>query len=170
MELQDYVRTIPDFPKLGIQFKDITPLLQDSTAFQEVVHRIAEYCNAIEVDSIVGIDARGFLIAAPLAYHLNKPLILVRKEGKLPFRTNKATYTLEYGSDTLEIHQDALVRGQNVLVVDDLLATGGTLAATTKLVETSGAHVSGIVVLIELTDLNGRNVLEGYRVHSLIQA
>lgn len=170
MELQNYIRTIPDFPKAGIQFKDITPLLQDSVAFQEVIHRIAEYCSAIAIDSIVGIDARGFLIAAPLAYHLNKPLIPVRKEGKLPFLAHKATYDLEYGSDTLEIHQDALFRGQNVLIIDDLLATGGTIAATTQLVETSGANVSGIVVLIELTELNGRDVLEGYHVHSLIQA
>ena len=169
MDLKDYIRTIADFPKPGIQFKDITPLLKNPEAFQEAVDRVVQYCTTVTVDAIAGIDARGFLIAAPLAYYLKKPLIPVRKEGKLPFQTYKATYALEYGSDTIEIHQDAVAVGQKVLIVDDLLATGGTMAATAKLIEASGACVVAMVVLIELTDLNGKDLLEGYQLHSLIQ-
>ena len=169
MDLRDYIRNIPDFPKPGIQFKDITPLLKSPDAFGEVIQKIVQYSSSVTVDAVVGIDARGFLIAAPLAYHLKKPLIPVRKEGKLPFYTNKITYALKYGNDTLEMHQDAVAIGQNVLVVDDLLATGGTLAATAKLVETSGANVSAMVVLIELLALNGRSLIERYQMHSLIQ-
>ena len=169
MDLNNYIRTIPDFPKPGIQFKDITPLLKDPDAFHEAIEGIVQYCSSVTVDAIVGIDARGFLIAAPLAYHLNKPLIPVRKEGKLPFQTNKVTYELEYGNDTIEIHQDAVGKGQNVLVVDDLLATGGTMAATARLIEESGAKVSAMVVLVELSDLNGRDILKDYCLHSLMQ-
>jgi adenine phosphoribosyltransferase len=169
MELKNYIRTIPDFPKPGIQFRDITPLLKNSDAFLEAVERIAQYCTPVAIDAIIGIEARGFLMAAPLAYRLKKPLIPVRKEGKLPFHTNKVTYALEYSNDTMEIHQDAIACGQNVLIVDDLLATGGTLAATARLVESCDAHVAAMVVLVELTDLNGRDVLEPYHLHSLIQ-
>lgn len=169
MELRDYIRNIPDFPKPGIQFKDITPLLKDPDAFREVVDRIAEYCSTVDVDAIAGIDARGFLLGGALAYKLSKPLIPVRKEGKLPFLTNKVTYELEYGNDTVEIHQDAVTKGQNVVILDDLLATGGTMSATAKLIETSGARVAAMIVLIELMDLNGRDLLEGYRLHSLMQ-
>mgnify|MGYP000933046348 FL=1 len=148
MELRDYIRNIPDFPKPGIQFKDITPLLKDPDAFREVVDRIAEYCSTVDVDAIAGIDARGFLLGGALAYKLSKPLIPVRKEGKLPFLTNKVTYELEYGNDTVEIHQDAVTKGQNVVILDDLLATGGTMSATAKLIETSGARVAAMIVLI----------------------
>ncbi|MFC1935744.1 adenine phosphoribosyltransferase [Chloroflexota bacterium] len=169
MELKDYIRNVPNFPQAGIQFKDITPLLKAPDAFQQVVDRVAQYCTAIAIDAIVGIEARGFLIAAPLAYHLKKPLIPVRKQGKLPFRTTSITYALEYGNDTIEIHQDAIAEGQKVLIVDDLLATGGTMAATTRLVGATGAHVAALVVLIELIGLGGRDALEGYDVHSLIQ-
>tara|TARA_B100001123_G_scaffold52136_1_gene54239 strand:+ start:872 stop:1384 length:513 start_codon:yes stop_codon:yes gene_type:complete len=169
MELRDYIRNIPDFPKPGIQFKDITPLLKDPDAFREVVDRIAEYCSTVDVDAIAGIDARGFLLGGALAYKLSKPLIPVRKEGKLPFLTNKVTYELEYGNDTVEIHQDAVTKGQNVVILDDLLATGGTMSATAKLIETSGARVAAMIVLIELMDLNGRDLLEGYSLHSLMQ-
>ena len=169
MELRDYIRNIHDFPKPGIQFKDITPLLKDPDAFREVVDRIAEYCSTVDVDAIAGIDARGFLLGGALAYKLSKPLIPVRKEGKLPFLTNKVTYELEYGNDTVEIHQDAVTKGQNVVILDDLLATGGTMSATAKLIETSGARVAAMIVLIELMDLNGRDLLEGYRLHSLMQ-
>ena len=169
MELRDYIRNIPDFPKPGIQFKDITPLLKDPDAFREVVDRIAEYCSTVDVDAIAGIDARGFLLGGALAYKLSKPLIPVRKEGKLPFLTNKVTYELEYGNDTVEIHQDAVTKGQNVVILDDLLGTGGTMSATAKLIETSGARVAAMIVLIELMDLNGRDLLEGYSLHSLMQ-
>ena len=169
MELKEYIRNVPDFPKPGIQFKDITPLLKDPDAFRQAVDRFAEYCTAFTIDAIVGIEARGFLLAAPLAYRLEKPLIPVRKQGKLPFHTTSLTYALEYGNDTVEIHQDAVADGQHVLIVDDLLATGGTMAATARLVEKSGARVAALVVLVELTDLNGRAALKGYDVHSLIQ-
>ena len=169
MKLEDYIRNIPDFPRPGIQFKDITPLLKNPDAFQEAVERFAQYCTEFSLDAIVGIEARGFLIAAPLAYRLRKPLIPVRKKGKLPFHTTSVTYALEYGNDTVEIHQDAVAEGQHVLIVDDLLATGGTMAATAKLVEATGAHVAALAVLIELTDLKGRAALEGYDVHSLLQ-
>ena len=169
MELEGYIRNIPDFPRPGIQFKDITPLLKSPDAFRQAVDGFAQYCAALAIDAIVGIEARGFLLAAPLAYRLEKPLIPVRKQGKLPFRTTSLTYELEYGNDTVEIHQDAVGRGQHVLIVDDLLATGGTMAATTKLVEATGAQVAALAVLIELTDLQGRAALEGYDLHSLIQ-
>ena len=169
MQLKDYIRNIPDFPTPGIQFKDITPLLKAPDAFREAIDALAQYCAPRAIDAIAGIEARGFLLAAPLAYHLQKPLIPVRKEGKLPFHTYKATYSLEYGADAVEIHQDAIAEGQRVLVVDDLLATGGTLAATARLIETAGARVDSLLVLVELTDLRGRAALEGYEVYSLIQ-
>ena len=169
MELEGYIRNIPDFPRPGIQFKDITPLLKSPDALHQAIDRFAQYCTAFAIDAIVGIEARGFLIAAPLAYRLEKPLIPVRKKGKLPFRTTSVTYALEYGNDTVEIHQDAVAEGQHVLIVDDLLATGGTMAATTRLVEATGAQVAALVVLIELTDLKGRAALKGYDVHSLMQ-
>ena len=169
MELREYIRDIPDFPRPGILFRDITPLLKDPSAFREAIDRLAAYCAPLDVDAIVGIDARGFLLAAPLAYRLEKPLIVVRKGGKLPFETHTVTYSLEYGSDAVEIHEDAIAIGQRVLVIDDLLATGGTLAATAKLVETAGGEVAGMAVLVELTDLDGRAGLEGYEVFSLIR-
>ena len=169
MQLKDYIRNIPDFPTPGIQFKDITPLLKAPDAFRDAVDELAGYCAARTIDAIASVEARGFLLAAPLAYRLQKPLIPVRKEGKLPFDTHKVTYSLEYGTDAVEIHQDAVADGQRVLVVDDLLATGGTLGATVKLLETAGARVDSLLVLVELVDLNGRSVLEGYDVHSLIQ-
>ena len=169
MQLKDYIRNIPDFPSPGIQFKDITPLLKAPDAFREAIDAFARYCDARTIDAIASVEARGFLLAAPLAYRLQKPLIPVRKAGKLPFDTHKITYSLEYGADAVEIHQDAVADGQRVLIVDDLLATGGTLAATTRLVETAGARVDSLLVLVELIDLNGRAALEGYDVHSLIQ-
>lgn len=169
MQLKDYIRNVPDFPTPGIQFKDITPLLKAPDAFREAINELARYCAARAIDAIAAIDARGFLLAAPLAYHLQRPLIPIRKAGKLPFDTHKVTYSLEYGTDAVEIHQDAVADGQRILVVDDLLATGGTLAATAKLIETAGARVDSLLVLVELVDLNGRALLEGYDVHSLIQ-
>ena len=169
MDLKDYIRDIPDFPAPGILFRDITPLLKDSVAFREAIDRLADYYETREFDTIVGIDARGFLLAAPLAYRLGKALVPVRKEGKLPFKTHKVTYELEYGSDAVEVHTDAIADGQRVLIVDDLLATGGTMAATASLVEQIGGQVAGVGVLVELTDLNGRALLGGYDVLSLVK-
>ena len=169
MELKDYIRSIPDFPSPGILFRDITPLLKDTTAFREAVDKLAEYCAPRHVDTIVGIEARGFLLAAPLAYNLQKPLVPVRKQGKLPFETHSVTYALEYGSDTVEVHTDAIANGQRVLIVDDLLATGGTAAATARLVEEAGGQVAGVAFLIELAGLDGRNHLQGYDAFSLIK-
>ena len=166
VELKDYIRDIPDFPTPGILFRDITPLLKDAMAFREAVDRLGEYCLLRESDAIVGIEARGFLLAAPVAYRLGKALVPVRKEGKLPFDTYKVTYALEYGDDAVEIHRDAIISGHRVLIVDDLLATGGTMSAAARLVEEAGGQVAG---LVELTDLNGRARLRGYDVFSLVK-
>ncbi len=169
MQLQDYIRNIPDFPRPGIQFKDITPLLKSPDAFNEALDAFARYCAPRSIDLIAGIEARGFLLAAPLADRLEKPLVPVRKRGKLPFDTYSVSYALEYGEDSVEIHQDAVDAGQRVLVVDDLIATGGTVAATAKLMEKAGAAVDAVAVLVELVDLDGRAALKGYEVYSQIQ-
>ena len=169
MNLKDYIRDIPDFPKPGILFRDITPLLKDPGAFRQSIDVFADRYVSEDIDGIIGIEARGFLFAAPLAYRLGKPLLPVRKQGKLPFETHAFSYGLEYGSDVVEVHRDAVVEGNKILVVDDLLATGGTLAATAALVEQTGGHVAGLAVLIELTDLDGRERLEGYEVYSQLE-
>ena len=144
MDLKRYIRDIPDFPKPGILFKDITPLLQSPEAFRSVIDRIAEHFDKRHVDAVLAIEARGFLFGAALAYRLGKPLVPVRKRGKLPFETYAATYSLEYGNDTVEMHKDGVVAGQRVAIVDDLLATGGTMAAACQLVEESGGRVEGL--------------------------
>ncbi len=169
MDLSEYIRDIPDFPRPGILFKDITPLLAEPKALHEAVDRLSELCAPLKVDTIVSIEARGFLFAAPLAYCIGKPLIPVRKKGKLPFDTYSVTYDLEYGTDTVEVHTDAISNGQRVLIVDDLLATGGTMAAAAKLVESTGGTIAGLVVLLELTDLGGRERLKDYTTLSLVK-
>ena len=169
MNLKDYIRDIPDFPKPGILFRDITPLLKDPGAFCQAIDIFADHYFSEDIDGVIGIEARGFLFAAPLAYRLGKPLFPVRKQGKLPFETHAVSYGLEYGSDMVEVHRDAIVEGHNILVVDDLLATGGTLAATAALVEKTGGHVVGLAVLIELTDLDGRERFERYEVYSQLK-
>ena len=169
MDLKDYIRDVPDFPQPGILFKDITPLLKDPAAFGNVVQRFAEHYEDRQVDVVVGIEARGFLLAAPLAFRLGKPLVPVRKVGKLPFETHSVTYALEYGDDTVEVHTDAISGGQRVLVVDDLLATGGTLAAGAGLVEEAGGRLAGLAVLVELSELKGRERLPGHEVLSLVE-
>ena len=169
MELKDYIRDIPNYPIPGILYRDITPLLKNSAAFEVAVDHFVERYVTEELDAISGIESRGFLFAAPLAYRLGKPLIPIRKEGKLPFDTHKVTHALEYGYGVLELHTDAVAKGQRVLIIDDLLATGGTMAAAVELVEKSGGHVCGLAVLIELADLNGRKALEGHDVFSLIK-
>ena len=168
MELKHHIRNIPDFPKPGIMFRDITTLLQDPSAFRYAVDSLAERFQDIEVHAIAGIDARGFILAAPLALRLDAPLVIIRKQGKLPFETYSQSYDLEYGTDSLEIHTDAVSAGDRVLIVDDLLATGGSLTAAVALVERAGGAVAGIGIVIELSDLRGRDALSDYRIESLV--
>ena len=169
-DLKDFIREIPDFPKPGIGFKDITPLLRDAGAFSRSVTAIAGLCQdaEIEADVLAGPEARGFIFGAALAGHLNLGFIPIRKPGKLPYEISAVEYALEYGSDRVEMHTDAVEAGQRVLLVDDLLATGGTTKACVDLIEKCGASVAACVFLVELTFLPGREVLEGYNVHSLI--
>ena len=168
MDLKQHIREIPDFPKPGILFRDVTTLLQNPSAFRYAVESMAERFESVEVDVIAGIDARGFIFAAPLALRLDLPFVVVRKKGKLPFETYSQSYDLEYGADSLEIHVDAIQPGHRVLIVDDLLATGGSLSAAAALVERSGGIVAGIIVAIELADLRGRDALATYRTESLV--
>ncbi len=169
MDLRQYIRDIPDFPVEGILFRDITPLMQEPTAFKYVIDRMAEHYEGQGVDVILGIEARGFLIGAPLAYKLGKPFVPVRKEGRLPYETKSVKYALEYGQNVVEVHTDAVSRGQRAVILDDLLATGGTMAAGAELVESMGGEVAGLAAVIELIDLDGRERLSGYGVYSLVQ-
>jgi adenine phosphoribosyltransferase len=168
MDLRQHIRNVPDFPKPGIMFRDITPLLAHPAAFQESIRRIAAHYQGQEIKAIAAAEARGFIFAAPLALELNAGFVPVRKPGKLPFETQAFHYELEYGTDTLEIHTDAFSKGDKVLLVDDLLATGGTMNACAKLVEQSGAEVVGCAFAIELTFLKGREKLDKYDVFSLL--
>ena len=169
MDLTQKIRTIPDFPKKGIMFKDITPLLQDHKASQYAIEQMAEHYKDQKISAVAGIESRGFIFGSLLAQHLKVPFIPIRKEGKLPHHTIKKAFQLEYGEAVLEIHQDALQKGDRVIIVDDLLATGGTLAAACYLVEELGATVTGCSIVIELTFLNGRKRLNNYTIHSLMQ-
>ena len=169
MELKDYIRDVPDFPEPGILFKDITPMLANPQAFGLAIDSLEGLFKAVDFDAIVAVEARGFLFGAPLADRLKKPIIPVRKPGKLPAATHATEYALEYGTNTMEIHVDGISKNDKVLLLDDLLATGGTLAAAARLVEISGGIIVGTGVVIELLDLNGRKGLEGYNVKSLIQ-
>jgi adenine phosphoribosyltransferase len=169
MNLAKYIRDVPDFPKPGILFKDITPLLSDPTAFAEAIRQMAEHCNVKGIDAIAAAEARGFLFAAPLALTLKKPLVPLRKPGKLPWRTHMLQYDLEYGSAELHVHVDGVAPGARVLLVDDLLATGGTLVAGCQLIEKSGGKVASCAVLVELAFLKGRERLRPYEVFSLIK-
>ncbi|MEX2407292.1 MAG: adenine phosphoribosyltransferase [Actinomycetota bacterium] len=162
------IRDVPHFPQEGIVFKDITPLLADPIAFSTVIDLIVVHFGRGNVDKVVGIEARGFIIASPVAYHFGAGFVPVRKKDKLPWNTEAAEYELEYGKATLEIHQDAVAPGERVLVVDDVLATGGTARATAQLVERIGGKVVGIACLIELGFLNGRDKLQGYDVFTLL--
>ena len=167
--LSDYVRDIPDFPKPGILFRDITPLRARPQAFRQAVEAMAERFRNREIDAVAAAEARGFLFAAPLALELGIPLIPIRKPGKLPYKTLSHTYELEYGSDTLQIHADAIEPGAHVLVVDDLLATGGTIDACCRLVEKAGGTVAGCAFLIELAALRGVEKIGRYETFSLIR-
>ncbi len=162
------IRDVPDFPKAGILFKDITPVLQDYEAFQEVIDRFVEYASERRPDVIVGVESRGFVFGAPVALALGVGFIPVRKVGKLPAETVKFDYALEYGTNSLELHKDAIQKGQRVLIVDDLLATGGTAKATAHLAEMLGAQIAGLGFVVELDFLNGRDKLKGYEVMSLL--
>lgn len=163
-----YIRNVPDFPVKGIQFKDITTLIQNGDLFAETVDLIYEPFRTQEINKIVSIEARGFIFGAALAYKLNIGFIPVRKPGKLPADTVSAEYELEYGQDSIEIHKDAIEKGEKVLIVDDLLATGGTAVACCQLIEKLKGEVAGLSFLIELTELDGKKLLKEYKVHSLI--
>jgi adenine phosphoribosyltransferase len=167
--LKQQIREIPDFPKPGILFYDITTLLKDPAGFHAVIDGLKQQYEGVKVDTVLGIEARGFIFAPALAYALNAGFIPVRKPKKLPGETTRITYDLEYGSDTLEIHRDAIGAGHRVLIIDDLLATGGTACAVAKLVEQMGGIVAGLGFVVELTFLNGREKLQGHDVFSLIQ-
>ena len=162
------IRDIPDFPQQGIVFKDITPLLADENAFSSVIDLIVVHYGRGNIDKVVGIEARGFILASPVAYHFGAGFVPVRKEGKLPWDTDREEYDLEYGTAVLEIHRDAIRPGERVLIVDDVLATGGTARATAQLVERLGGKVMGIACLIELSFLDGRKAVADYDFFSLI--
>ena len=168
MELTDYIRDVPDFPKPGIVFKDICPLLADPAAFGETIDRFAAHFADQGVTAIIAAEARGFIFAAPLALRLKAAFVPVRKPGKLPRQTHSFTYDLEYGTDTLHIHTDAVGPGDRVLLVDDLLATGGTISACARMAEQTGAVVAGCAFLIELDFLKGRDKLKDYDIYTLI--
>ncbi len=165
----DYVTTIPDFPEKGILFRDVTTVLSDADGFKLAIDELAKQLENVEFDVIAGTESRGFLFGAPLAYLLGKPFVPVRKKGKLPRQTIEKEYALEYGTATIEIHTDAVQKGQRVVLVDDLIATGGTIKAAAELIEELGATVVKCLFLIELVDLKGRDVLEKYDVASVVQ-
>jgi len=167
--LKQYIRDIPGFPKEGIIFHDITPLLQNAKAFEAAVSEMANVLKGKQIDYLVGIEARGFIFASALAMKLGTGLVIVRKPGKLPYVTINASYNLEYGSDSLEVHRDAIHRGSGVVLVDDLLATGGTAAAAGDLIGQLGGEVLGYCFLVELTDLEGKKLLEPHPVWSILQ-
>ena len=167
--LRERIRDVPDFPKPGIVFKDIMPLVADREALRETIDLLAEWSRPREPDMILGAEARGFIFGGALAYTLGCGFVTARKPGKLPWRTVEATYALEYGTDSLQIHADAFAEGQRVIVLDDVLATGGTAKAKVELVQQLGGVVVGALFVIELEFLHGRDKLQGYDVHSLIQ-
>lgn len=167
--LADYIRNIPDFPKKGILFRDITTLLKDKKAYKQAIDALAAKYKEKKIDAIVAVESRGFIFGSTLAYKLGAGFIPVRKKGKLPAKTNSVTYELEYGTDTLEIHHDAIKENERILIVDDLLATGGTVKAVTELVGQLKGKIIGIAFLIELTGLNGKDKLKGLPVFSLIK-
>lgn len=169
VDLKALIREIPDFPKPGIGFKDITTVLKDARAFRETVQQMAAPFRSDGVEAVVGVESRGFVFGAPIAYELGAGFVLIRKPGKLPADTLSTTYQLEYGTDTLEIHTDAIQPGQKVLIVDDLLATGGTISAAADLVRRLKGEIVGFSFFVELAFLRGRERLEGYRVHSLVR-
>lgn len=168
-DFSKFIRDIPDFPKAGIIFKDITPLIGNANAFHRVLDEFAHRYKSETIDVVAGTEARGFIFGTALAYRFGIGFVPIRKKGKLPYKIHQTTYDLEYGQDTLEIHQDAFPKGSRVLLCDDLLATGGTLAASVELIEKLEGSVVGIAVLIELLELNGRERVPDYDIFSLIK-
>lgn len=168
-KLEEYVRSIPDFPEPGVIFRDVTSILQDADGLNLAIDSMQSYLKDMDLDVIVGLESRGFMFGVPIAYNLHKAFVPVRKKGKLPCETISQTYDLEYGSEEIEIHKDAIRPGQKVAIVDDLIATGGTVEAAVKLIERLGGEVVKIVFLMELEGLNGREKLEGYNVDSVIR-
>lgn len=171
MDLTKYVASIKDFPEPGVIFRDVTPLMQDRDAFKHTINQFVAWTNSLgaKVDIVAGPEARGFLFGCPVAYNINAGFVPVRKPGKLPRQTVSESYALEYGTNEVHLHGDSIKSGQNVIIVDDLLATGGTVEATVKLVEKLGGKVIGIAFLIELEELKGRNKLLGYNVYSMLK-
>ncbi len=169
MNLEKFIRDIPDFPKKGIIFKDITPLIGDPQAFKTVIDLLAKEYQGKKIDKILCVESRGFIFASALAYKLGIGIVPVRKPGKLPYKTTKETYALEYGADTLEMHIDAFNKDDMILIIDDLLATGGTVQACTNLVKNQGGKVAGIGFVIELGSLHGRDKLKGFDIYSIIK-
>ncbi len=167
-KIEDYIRSIPDFPEPGIIFRDITTVLQDAEGFRLAIDEMKKLLEGVEFDVVIGAESRGFIFGAPLAYALGKPFVLVRKKGKLPCETISQDYELEYGTATLEIHKDALEKDQKCVIVDDLIATGGTIKAAATLVEKLGAQVVKCIFLLELAGLNGREKLKDYDVGSVV--
>lgn len=168
-KVEDYIRSIPDFPEEGIIFRDVTSILQEADGLKLAIDELVEKLKGLEFDAIAGAESRGFIFGMPLAYLFHKPFIPIRKAGKLPCETVSKTYELEYGSATIEIHKDAISEGEKVVLIDDLIATGGTMKAATELVEELGGKVVKILFLLELAGLNGRSALEGYDVESIVR-
>ena len=169
MDVKDYIRTIPDFPQKGVMFRDVTTVLQDAHGLELAVDALAGLLDGVEFDVLVGIESRGFLFGAPIAYKLKRPFVPVRKKGKLPFNTVEEKYSLEYGSAVIEMHSDAIKPGQRAVIIDDLIATGGTVRAAARLVERLGGTVAKAIFLIELPALGGRENLKEYEVESVVQ-
>ena len=171
MDLKKYIRSIPDYPKKGILFRDITTLIKDPKAFKFTNDKIIEIAKKMQFDKVAAIESRGFIFAATVSYALNKPFILLRKKNKLPAKTYSVDFTLEYGEATIEVHRDSINSGEKILVIDDLIATGGTAEAAAKLIKISGGVVAGFIFVINLFDLPGDNLLKGkgYKTQSLIE-
>lgn len=168
-KVEDYIRTIPDFPEPGIMFRDVTSVVQDADGLRLAIDEMAKLLDGVECDVIAGAESRGFIFGMPIAYLLHKPFVLIRKAGKLPCETVSETYDLEYGTATIEMHKDAIKPGQKVVLVDDLIATGGTMKAAAHLVEQLGGEVVKMLFLIELAGLEGRKVLSDYEVASVVK-
>jgi len=169
MDLKSKIRNIPDFPVKGIQFKDITTLLKDKDAYKYCIDQITKHCKSLKIDYIAGIEARGFVIGAPVAYNLNVGFLLVRKKDRLPADVERISYQLEYGENILEIHKDSFQKGDRIMVIDDLLATGGTTLAVFKLIEKLGGKIVGADFIVELEMLKGKDKLKGYEIFSLVK-
>ena len=168
-KVEDYIRSIPDFPEKGIIFRDVTSILQDAEGLKLAIDEMIKLLDGVEFDVIAGAERRGFIFGMPIAYLLNKPFVPIRKAGKLPCETVSKTYDLEYGTATIEIHKDAITPGMKVVLLDDLIATGGTIKAAAELVEELGGEVVECLFLMELVDLGGRKSLEGYKVDSVVK-